>query len=97
MAVPQTHIHAPTELRQFGYHAGHMLLIEINWEFFLGILGTLIALAYYANGRLTKLETSVEWLRSAIETLMQAGDNALRVGRKRIQRLRKKAPIGRRL
>ena len=32
-----------------------MLTINISWEFFLGIFGTLIAFAYYANGRLTLL------------------------------------------
>jgi hypothetical protein len=45
------------------------LIINVNWEYFLGILGTLIALAYYANGRFTKLETSVEWLKDAMREL----------------------------
>jgi hypothetical protein len=45
------------------------LIINMNWEYFLGILGTLIALAYYANGRFTKLETSVEWLKDAMRDL----------------------------
>lgn len=48
-----------------------MIAIDINWEYFLGILGTLIALAYYANGRFTRLETSVEWLKDAINALSQ--------------------------
>ena len=45
------------------------LIINVNWEYFLGIVGTLIALAYYANGRFTKLETSVEWLKDAMRDL----------------------------
>ncbi len=45
------------------------LVINVNWEYFLGIVGTLIGLAYYANGRLTKLETSVEWLKDAMRDL----------------------------
>ncbi|MET4177838.1 hypothetical protein ABIB99_008972 [Bradyrhizobium sp. LA6.1] len=37
-----------------------MLTININWACFLAALGTLVVLAYYANGRFTKLETNVE-------------------------------------
>ena len=46
-----------------------MLAININWEYFLGIFGTLIALAYYANGRLTRLETNFDWLADAVRDL----------------------------
>ncbi len=46
-----------------------MLTINMGWEFFLGIVGTLIALAYYANGRLTRLETNFEWIADAIRDL----------------------------
>lgn len=46
-----------------------MLTINISWEFFLGLLGTLIALAYHANGRLTRLETTCEWLANAVRDL----------------------------
>ena len=46
-----------------------MLTINIGWEYFLGIIGTLIALAYYANGRFTRLETNAEWLADAIHDL----------------------------
>jgi hypothetical protein len=45
------------------------LIIYINWEYFLGLLGAIIALAYYANGRLTKVETSLEWLRDAVREM----------------------------
>ena len=45
------------------------LIINVNWEYFLGVVGTVIALAYYANGRFTKLETSVEWLKDAMREL----------------------------
>lgn len=53
-----------------------MLTININWEYFLAALGTLIVLAYYANGRFTKLETNVEWLKKAFEALTQSGQAA---------------------
>ncbi|MCK1740218.1 hypothetical protein IVA80_04915, partial [Bradyrhizobium sp. 139] len=52
-----------------------MLTININWEYFLATVGTLIVLAYYANGRFTKLEKNVEWLK-AIEALTQSGQAA---------------------
>jgi hypothetical protein len=42
------------------------LIIYVDWQYFLGILGALIGLAYYANGRLTKIETTVEWLKTLL-------------------------------
>jgi hypothetical protein len=39
------------------------LVICVDWQYFLGILGALIGMAYYANGRFTKIETTVEWLK----------------------------------
>jgi hypothetical protein len=51
------------------------IIISINWEYFLGLIGTLIALAYYANGRLTRLETSVEWLKETLRSLKIASEN----------------------
>jgi hypothetical protein len=65
-----------------------MLIININWEFFLGVIGTLVILAYYANGRFTKLETSVEWLKDAIKVLTQRNEAATRVRESRPRFLR---------
>ena len=45
------------------------IIIYINWAYFLGLLGTIIGIAYYANGRLTKVETSLEWLKDAVREL----------------------------
>jgi len=42
------------------------ITINIDWPYFLGVIGALIGVAYYANGRMTKLETSVEWLKEAL-------------------------------
>jgi hypothetical protein len=53
-----------------------MLTIYISWEYFLGILGTLIALAYYANGRLTRIETNFEWLADTVRDLIIKAENA---------------------
>src|SRR5436305_8384394 len=42
------------------------ITIYVDWAYFLGIVGTLIGIAYYANGRFTKIETTVEWLKGAL-------------------------------
>jgi hypothetical protein len=52
------------------------LIIYVNWEYFLGVVGTLIAIAYYANGRFTRIETSIEWLKEALRTLKVSTENA---------------------
>jgi hypothetical protein len=44
------------------------ITIYVDWAYFLGIVGTLIGIAYYANGRFTKIETTVDWLK---ETLLE--------------------------
>jgi hypothetical protein len=50
-----------------GYNpAMNGLTIYLDWQYFLGILGALIGMAYYANGRFTKIETTVEWLRQTL-------------------------------
>jgi hypothetical protein len=53
-----------------------MLTININWEYLLGIFGTLITIAYYANGRLTRLETNFDWLSDAVRDLIIKTENA---------------------
>ena len=45
------------------------LSIHIGWEYFLGLIGTLIGIAYYTNGRLTRLETSMEWVKDTLTRL----------------------------
>ncbi len=51
------------------------LAIYISWEFFLGLMGSLIAIAYYANGRFTGLETDVQWLKERISDLLINAEN----------------------
>jgi hypothetical protein len=51
------------------------LVINISWEFFLGAMGSLIVIAYYANGRFTGLETDVEWLKEIISELLISAEN----------------------
>jgi hypothetical protein len=55
--------------------SGDMLTININWEYLLGIFGTLITIAYYANGRLTRLETNFDWLADAVRDLTIKTEN----------------------
>ena len=57
------------------YHMGCMLSINVTWEYFLGILGTFIAPAYYANGRLTRLETNYQWLADTVRDLAISIEN----------------------
>jgi hypothetical protein len=52
-----------------------MLTINIDWAYFLGLIGTLIALAYYANGRLTRIEANFDWLAQAVRDLTIKVDN----------------------
>jgi hypothetical protein len=51
------------------------LAINISWDFFLSVMGSLIALAYYANGRFTGLETNVDWLKETISELLINAEN----------------------
>jgi hypothetical protein len=52
------------------------LTIYINWEYFLGVIGTVIAIAYYTNGRLTRLETSMDWVKETLRQITLNFENA---------------------
>jgi hypothetical protein len=67
------------------------ITIYVDWAYFLGIVGTLIGIAYYANGRFTKIETTVEWLKEIlleIKTRLEQGDRTSHVssGHRRAKR-----------
>ena len=51
------------------------LVIDISWEYFLGIMGSLVALAFYASGRFSGLETDVGWLKETISELVINAEN----------------------
>jgi hypothetical protein len=51
------------------------LVISIGWEYFLSLVGALIAIAYYTNGRFTVLETDVGWLKETISELVINAEN----------------------
>jgi hypothetical protein len=68
------------------------LVIYVDWQYFLGILGALIGMAYYANGRFTKIETTVEWLKKLlleIKADLEARDSWESVNRPRRSRPRR--------
>jgi hypothetical protein len=52
------------------------IVINIDWQYFLGIIGALIAVGYYAQGRLTAVETDVTWLKEAVGELTIRAENA---------------------
>jgi hypothetical protein len=51
------------------------LIINISWEYFLGILGSILALAYYAGSRFTRLESDVRWLSNTVRELTIRAEN----------------------
>lgn len=51
------------------------IAINISWEFFLGVMGSLIAIAYYTNGRFTGIETDIGWLKETISELLIRAEN----------------------
>lgn len=52
------------------------ITIHIGWEYFLGILSALIAMAWYSNGRFTALETSMDWVKNMLLDLKKSIDDA---------------------
>jgi hypothetical protein len=63
-------------VRLHDHHGGmNNVIIYINWEYLLGLIGTFIAVAYYANGRLSRMEISIEWLKESVSGLQIAVEN----------------------
>lgn len=51
------------------------IIIKISWEYFFGIMGVLLGIAWYSNGRFTKLETSMEWVKDALKEIKVSNSN----------------------
>ena len=51
------------------------LVINVSWEYFLGGVAALIAIAYYANGRFTVLGTDLGWLKDSLSELLIQAEN----------------------
>jgi hypothetical protein len=52
-----------------------VLVMHLSWEYFLGVMGALIGIAYYTNGRFTGLETDVGLLKDTIGELAINAEN----------------------
>lgn len=52
------------------------ITVHISWEYFVGLLSALIAMAWYSNGRFTALETSIEWIKNALLDRQRSSDGA---------------------
>jgi hypothetical protein len=52
------------------------LIIHISWEWALGIVGTLILIAWQGSRRFAALETSMEWVKETLHDLKTGADNA---------------------
>jgi hypothetical protein len=74
--MPGRHGTVPVPSAAIPYHRSmNDLVINVRWEYFLGILGSIVALAYYASGRFTRLETDVQWLSDAVRDLTIRAEN----------------------
>lgn len=49
--------------------------INIEWSYFLGIMGSLIFIAWYTSARFTVLETSMQWVKDILNDIKTASDN----------------------
>ncbi len=50
------------------------ITIQINWIYFLGIIGALIGVAWYSGSRFSKIETDIEWLKRVIGAIDKGVD-----------------------
>jgi hypothetical protein len=51
------------------------LTIVVGWPYFLGIMGSLILIAWYTNGRFTALETDTTWIKNILKSMKINLDN----------------------
>lgn len=53
------------------------ITINIEWYYFLGIMGSLILIAWYTSARFTALETSLQWVKDILNDVKTAFDNTI--------------------
>lgn len=51
------------------------LVIRFGWEYFLGVMGALLAIACYTQGRFSAVESDVSWLKEALNELTIKAEN----------------------
>ncbi len=61
---------------------GTELVIKVDIVYFLGIVGTLVAITWFAGHKFGKLENSIDWIKRELENLWSAikGREAVRAG-----------------
>ena len=61
---------------------GTELVIKVDMIYFLGIVGTLVAITWFAGHKFGKLEDSIDWIKRELENLWSAikGREAVRAG-----------------
>lgn len=74
------------------------IVIKINWIYFLGILGSLIYMAWQASSRFTKLETDMTWVKDVVKkidenTTKKIDDLSKDVNELRVSAENKKTPL----
>lgn len=47
------------------------ITIQIDWPYALGIMGSLLAIAWYASGRFSKIETSLEGVKERVKDMKE--------------------------
>ena len=52
------------------------LTININWIYFLGIIGSIILIAWRTSARFTAIETSMTWVKESLRDLKINAENA---------------------
>jgi hypothetical protein len=45
------------------------LVINISWEYFFGIMGALLVIAWHSGSKFSKIETSTNWIKEKINNL----------------------------
>ena len=70
---------------------GESLVIQINWAYFLGIMGSLILIAWYSCGRFKAIETDIKWLIDTVKEL--ASDNKVGRDNKRLKVIGNASPL----
>jgi len=63
------------------------ILIQINWVYFLGIIGALIGVAWYTGSRFSKIETDLDWIKDIVRGLK------IDFGDKEIGAFKKESPV----
>lgn len=51
------------------------LIIHITWPYFLGIVGSIVGLAWYDGSRFSAMQKDIDWLVAAVKELQEKSGN----------------------